>query len=264
MQVSFWQKLVLLAVFSLSLFLSKAATAAPMSTENGTEVLVLCYHKIDDWEDPLSVFPEEFDAQIHHLKENNYHSITPDQLADYLKKKTSLPPRPVLITFDDGYEDNYKNAYPILKKYGFHGTIFIIVNSVGRPGYLTWEQAKEMSRNGISIQSHTMNHLPLSKLSEEKVKEELADSRKIIEKNIGQPVRYVAYPEGSYNRLIEQLAEKSGYRGGFSIRYGIVDATSHPFGMERIAIFHSGNTFRDFLRRIHYASNYERFGWINP
>lgn len=240
------------------------AAAAPMSTENGKEILVLNYHKIDSMDDPLSIAPEDFDAQMKHLKENSYHSITADQLCDYLEKGTPLPTRPLLITFDDGYSDNYHNAYPILKKYGFGATIFVIANDMGKRGYLTWQQAKEMSRNGISIQSHTSNHRPLSKLSNSQAAKELKESRQLIQEKIGQPVQYIAYPEGSYNRLIKQLTEKAGYRGGFSIRYGTVDSASDRFNLERIAIFRTSDTFRDFLRRIHYASNYEQYGWIEP
>ncbi len=265
MQASIQQKILFpLLAFLLCLFFAPHAEAAPMYTENGTEIIALNYHKIDAVDHPLSVSPEEFEAQIAYLKDNNYTSITPDQIHDYLTKGVPLPRRPILITFDDGYEDNYEHAYPILKEYGFHATIFVIVNYMETPGYLTWEQAKEMSRNGISIQSHTVSHQPLSPLSKEDAASELSASRSSIEEHIGQPVRYLAYPEGSYNHIVEQLAEKAGYKGAFSIRCGIIDNASHPFRLERIPVFHTHQTFRDFLRRLHYASNFERFGWIHP
>lgn len=235
-----------------------------MSTENGEEIIALNYHKIDHAEHPLSVTPEEFDAQIAYLKDNGYTSITPDQIYGYLTGGEELPRRPILITFDDGYADNYENAYPILKKHGFQATIFVIVKYMDTPGYLTWEQAKEMSLEGISIQSHTVNHLPLSSLEQEEAAMELSDSRKIIEARTGQPVRYIAYPEGAYNKSIEELAEKAGYRGGFSIRCGVIDRASHIFRLERIPVFHTHRTFRDFLRRLHYTPNFERYGWITP
>ena len=260
---AFLQKFLFLLFLPLLLFCHSGG-AAPVSTENGTEILVLNYHKIDRANHPLAVPPEEFEAQILHLKNNNYHSISPDELYDYLAFQKPLPYRPVLITFDDGYEDNYLAAYPILKKHGFRATIFVIPSLMGKKNYLTWQQAREMSKNGISIQSHTVSHKPLSDLSREEAEKELAESRRIIQENVGQPVSYIAYPEGSYNRLIEQLAEKAGYKAGFSIRYGSVDRTSDRLALERIPIFRTDRTFRDFLRRIHYASSFERVGWVTP
>ena len=100
-------------------------------SENGTKVVVLNYHKIDRMNISLSVLPEDFEAQMRYLSENNYHTITPDELYESLSGNLELPENPVLITFDDGYADNYRNAYPILKKYGFKATIFVISSFLG-------------------------------------------------------------------------------------------------------------------------------------
>ena len=84
--------------------------------------------------------PADFEQQIKYLHDNDYHAITLEQFDAYMRGEGDLPDRPVLITFDDGYVDNYEDAYPILKKYHMRGTIFLIINLVGTPGYLTWDQ----------------------------------------------------------------------------------------------------------------------------
>ena len=112
--------LVLLLAIPFLLASPKPMTASMVAdSENGTKVLILNYHKIDDTFIALAVRPEDFDAQMKYLSEHGYHTITPDELYDSLAGNAELPENPVLITFDDGYEDNYKNAYPILKKYDF-------------------------------------------------------------------------------------------------------------------------------------------------
>ena len=111
-----------------------------------TGVPVLNYHQVNNrYETCLTMKPENFEAQMKYLHDNDYHSITQEQFDAYMRGEGSLPDRPVLITFDDGYVDNYEFAYPIMKKYGFRGTIFLIMNLMEKPGYLTWNMVKEMS-----------------------------------------------------------------------------------------------------------------------
>ena len=113
-------------------------------SESGTKVLVLNYHKVDNTFISLAVRPDDFDKQMQYLSDNGYNTITPDELYDSLAGNKELPENPVLITFDDGYEDNYTNAYPILKKYGFKGTIFVISSFLGKnKNYITWDQDRK-------------------------------------------------------------------------------------------------------------------------
>ena len=237
-------------------------SAAPFDAGNGPQIIMLNYHKIDFYDDPLSVTPTEFANQLNYFKTYNYHPISMKELYDYLEKDAPLPVKPVVITFDDGYVDNYDYAYPLLKKFGYPATVFVITKFVGTNGYINWEQAKEFEENGISIESHTVNHITLSTQSNEKALFELTKSKDIIEKKLGKQVKFVAYPEGFYNKLTEKLVQEAGYRGAVTIRYGSVDKASDPYALERIPIFHTTATVRDFMRRIHYASNYARAGWL--
>ena len=115
-----------------------------------TGVPVLNYHQVNNkFNTVLTMKPADFEQQIKYLHDNDYHAITLEQFDAYMRGEGDLPDRPVLITFDDGYVDNYEDAYPILKKYHMRGTIFLIINLVGTPGYLTWDQVHEMAADGM-------------------------------------------------------------------------------------------------------------------
>lgn len=230
---------------------------------NGTKVMVLNYHKVDNMNISLSVLPKDFDAQMAYLAEHGYHTITPGELYDSLSTGEELPENPVLITFDDGYKDNYQQAYPILQKYGFKATVFVITGFLDKqPNYLTWQQAKEMEQNGISIESHTVSHKSMTELTDDQLREELVNSKKAIENHLDKKVDFVAYPTGTYNLHIANLVKEAGYKAAFTIKYGNVDKASNVYALERVPIFHTENTFKSFLERVRYVPLFERLGWI--
>ena len=169
---------ILLGVVILVGHPREEASPAPLpAAEDDVKVLVLNYHMVNTMFISLAIEPEDFEWQMKYLVDHGYHSITIDELYAFLEGKGTLPERPVLITFDDGYVDNYTNAYPILKKYNLKATIFIVTGFVSkRKGYLTWDQLREMERNGITAQSHTVTHAPLPELPDERIREELVAS----------------------------------------------------------------------------------------
>jgi len=265
-----WLKKILLLLFICLLpvlLVSPRSMTAKMlkDSANGTKVMVLNYHKIDNMNISLSVLPKDFEAQMAYLKENDFHAITPEELYSALSGNSELPKNPVLITFDDGYEDNYVNAYPILKKYGFKGTIFVITSFLDKSmkNYITWDQAAEMDASGIiSIQSHTVTHRSMTELSDDQLRRELVDSKEAIETHLHKKVNFIAYPTGTYNLHIAQLVKEAGYEGAFTIKYGNVDKASNLYALERVPVFHTENTFKSFLERIQYIPIFERLGWI--
>ena len=197
-----------------------------------------------------------------YLVDHGYHSITPDELYDFLAGRGTLPDRPVLITFDDGYEDNYTNAYPILKKYNLKATIFIVTGFVSkRKGYLTWDQLREMEKHGITAQSHTVTHAPLPDLPDDRIREELVESKRQAEEELGHPIEFIAYPTGVHDLHIVGIAKEAGYKGGFTVKYGNVDRASNIYALERVPVFRTGATNVDFVDRLHYTSNITQFGW---
>ena len=240
----------------------EAAPAPPSPAENDVKVLVLNYHMVNSMFISLAVEPSDFDWQMKYLVDHGYHSITPDELYDFLAGRGTLPDRPVLITFDDGYEDNYTNAYPILKKYNLKATIFIVTGFVSkRKGYLTWDQLREMEKNGITAQSHTVTHAPLPELPDDRIREELVESKRKAEAELGHPVEYIAYPTGVHDLHIVGIAKEAGYKGGFTVKYGNVDRASNIYALERVPVFRTGATNVDFVDRLHYTSNITQFGW---
>lgn len=262
-----WKRAALLLLLLLIPLLAsspKQMTATMVAdSENGTKVMVLNYHKVDNTFISLAVRPDDFEAQMKYLSDNGYHTISPDELYDSLAGTGELPENPVLITFDDGYEDNYTNAYPILKKYGFKATIFVITSFLGKDkNYMTWDQARELDANGISIESHTVDHKSMTDLTDEQLRMELVESKKKAEKELGHSVEYMAYPTGTYNLHIAEMVKEAGYKAAFTIKYGNVDKASNIYALERVPIFHTEDTNKDFLERIRYTPIFERFGWI--
>lgn len=263
----FWSLLaVLLILLGVVLIVGhpheEAAPAPPPPAENDVKVLVLNYHMVNSMFISLAVEPSDFDWQMKYLVDHGYHSITPDELYDFLAGRGTLPDRPVLITFDDGYEDNYTNAYPILKKYNLKATIFIVTGFVSkRKGYLTWDQLREMEKNGITAQSHTVTHAPLPDLPDDRIREELVESKRQAEEELGHPIEFIAYPTGVHDLHIVGIAKEAGYKGGFTVKYGNVDRESNIYALERVPIFRTGATNVDFVDRLRYTSNITQFGW---
>lgn len=226
-------------------------------------VMVLNYHKVVDEHMSLSVPLADFEQHMKWLKEYGYTSITPEELYEFIVNGSELPEKPVLITFDDGYKDNYNNAYPIMKKYGFKGTIFVVTGFLGvYDNYMTWEQAKELADNGFSIESHTYSHKSMTEASDEEISKELTKSRDTIKNKLGIDADFMAYPTGTYNLHIAELVQKAGYKGAFTIKYDNVSRESNVYALERVPIFHTENTNKDFLERIQYLPLIYKYGWV--
>jgi peptidoglycan/xylan/chitin deacetylase (PgdA/CDA1 family) len=199
---------------------------------------VLLYHRIapvTSPADPLCVTPEQFDAQMRYLAEMGFTTDAP-------KCPAALPAKPVVITFDDGYLDTYSTAFPILQRYGLTATVFIVSGCIGATSdawgpptpapLLTWSQIDEMSRAGISFQSHTRTHPDLTRCRDAVALSELAGSRAEIEDHVGRAVNALAYPFGRFDARVLGLAERAGYR----IAWAAGRAAQGPFSTERFQI----------------------------
>lgn len=170
----------------------------------------------------LSVSPETFREQMAYLAENGYHTIDMYDLSLAIVSKAELPEKPVIITIDDGYRDNYENAYPILQEYGLTATIFVVTDFIdqGHPAYLTWDMVKEMSAYGIRIEPHSKNHPDLSGKDRNFQIYQMLGSQETIAAHIGYTPRYFAYPSGRYDELSLQILEELGYWGAVTTRGG--------------------------------------------
>jgi peptidoglycan/xylan/chitin deacetylase (PgdA/CDA1 family) len=130
----------------------------------------------------------------------------------HINVDTHVPEKSLVITFDDGWADNYTNVFPILKAYGLTATIFVVTGFVGQPNYMDWNQLREMSEAGISIQSHTVNHKPLAQLSKAEVEYELGTSKKTIEDALGKIVKFLSLPHGVFNDQVLKIVQDAGYQ----------------------------------------------------
>lgn len=221
-------------------------------------VPVLNYHQVEEKNgNPLTLWPDQFETQMAYLADEGYTTITIDEMMDALENGTPLPDKPVIITFDDGYADNYEYAYPILKKYGFKATIFLIYDFTNAyPNYLTWDQINEMKESGlIRFESHTMTHANLAELtSTDELRHEIADSHDLLSDKLGYDMHYIAYPGGRVNAEIEEITRAAGYRGGFTVHYGLSTPEEGRYQMDRIPIFGANtHTLTRFKLRLAFA-----------
>ena len=184
----------------------------------GPRIPVLMYHEVVEAEErarkvrrtnpAYTLTVGRFREQMAWLADNGYHTLT---LYDVLDP-SCRPEKSVVITFDDGWENNYIHALPILREFGLTATIFVVTGFIGTPGYLSWEQLRKMADSGISIQSHTVSHRPLEEVGEAEVAEELGASKRILEEQLGIRVDFLSMPQGSWNRGILASARAAGYR----------------------------------------------------
>ncbi|HJV44731.1 MAG TPA: polysaccharide deacetylase family protein [Bacillota bacterium] len=221
---------------------------------NQEAIPVLIYHSIstptEKVPDPkLYVSAQRFEEQLTTITRKGYTPITVREWMDGIQRKEILPKKPIIITFDDGYEDNYQFAYPILKKHHAKATIFVITEVIGQQKrFMTWEQLSEMQSSGcIDIESHTVHHLPLAQLPQEQAKEELLASKKQLEMGLNKKVYAVAYPFGSHTEKIKELAKDAGYKLAFSTHPGYAKLSQGLFDLRRILVKTSTN-FNTFLK----------------
>lgn len=216
----------------------------PKPSGKQIHVPILLYHYIggnpnenDKARDALSVPPDKFDEQMGYLAQNGYTPITLDTMVAGLNSIVTLPPKPVIITFDDGYIDLYINAFGILRKYNFHAVAFIPTGLVGTSYYASWEQLSEMQASGLlSFQSHSVSHANLPSLSRDQLNMELTESKKTLEEKFGIPVNFIAYPYGTSNSTVWAAAQKSGYVGALGTWFSAIQSNGTIYNMPRIKV----------------------------
>lgn len=218
------------------------------------KIPILFYHKIDSpvsqaKEKSLYVAVESFERQMKYLKWRNYTPIHLGELLKILKGEQKPAFKPIVITFDDGYEDNYTYAFPVLKKFGFKATIFLVTRDIGKVSgvwmnsheklktkLLNWEQIKEMHKWRVDFQSHTHSHTVLTRLNDKGIKNELTLSKQIIEEKLGSKVNFLCYPRGDFDERVKELVRKTGYSGAVTTIRGMVNENADLFALKRIGV----------------------------
>lgn len=241
----------LFLIFSLNILSSPAIVWA-----QETVILILTYHDFTIEEgSSYDMNIVEFEKQMDYLAAHNYSVISLSELLKGLKGG-QLPPKPVVITIDDGFKSNYTLAYPVLKKYNFPATLFIYTNFIEKNnGSLTWEEIREMTKNNIEIGSHTLSHCNLLKYKKNenyetylaRIRREIFLSKEILESKIGSKVKFFAYPYGVYSPIIKNLVIQAGYEGIVNANNMNNTLTVDPFSLNRQIIF-GQNSFNSFIR----------------
>ena len=215
----------------------KAATAPPAEEPVKNGVSVLMYHMIADLANNDAVLaPDHFRAQMQFLKDNGYHPISLQQLDEYISHGTPLPEKPVCITFDDGYLDNYEIVYPLMKEFGFPWTIFVVTNDVGKSGRVTWEQLKEMHAAGVTVANHTFSHPQTTYLPAKTQREEVTLSQQALAEHLGIENTYFCYPYGLYNNTLLGILQENGITLAVTMDPGRVHVGDDPLTVRRIWI----------------------------
>lgn len=223
----------------------------PKPEINYTElkIPVLMYHHIRPYSADLSpmaislsVDPEKFATQLDYIQNLGYTTTNFKKLAS-----NDLPTKPIILTFDDGYEDFYTNALPELKKHHMTAVTYIITKQIDTDTYMSLRQILELQDYGIEIGSHTLHHYDLSTLSDKDQQAEIIESKKILENLLEQPVVSFCYPYGKYNKTSKDLVEKAGYKFALTVNGGISNF-SHLLDLERLRVNYDTNIQRYFER----------------
>jgi peptidoglycan/xylan/chitin deacetylase (PgdA/CDA1 family) len=233
----------------------KGATAA-----NSVAVPILLYHHLADAPSgseseiaAYTVSPKSFNSQMEWLHKHGYHAVTPQKVSEALRGGKPLPAKPVLISFDDGWIDQYALGFPILQRHGLTATFFVYPSGIGLEKsdgvYMTWPQLQNLIRQGMDIQSHSISHPDLTTLSPQEARREILESKAILESHLNRPVIAFAYPFGKYNDSVVGIVKAAGYRCALGTVAGTTQAPADLYSLKRIQIAY-GDTLDDFVRKV--------------
>ena len=207
-----------------------------------TKIPILIYHRvsadgdIDRFSHLLAIEESRFAAQMRRLVDEGFETLTVSDFLAVRNGSAGMPERAVSISFDDGYENTYVHALPILQRYGLKATFFIISGLVGTKDYLNWNQLLEMKAAGMNIESHTHTHPVLTELPREKIREELRTSKEILEGKLGSKITVLSVPGGFTNAVVSEIARDLGYEALCTSLPGLNRIDDTGFELDRISI----------------------------
>lgn len=238
------------------------------------DIPVIMYHRVVNDESEGGVHgtyitAKKFDEHMRYLTEHNYHPITFKELLKInYRNRFNNGKKYVILTFDDGYEDNYKIAFPILKKYEFNCIIYLVShlnynkwdvevpeNPEKKFPLMTWDMIKEMQEYGIEFGGHTMTHQKLAHIPFEQAKEEITKSTQYLEEKLGEKLVCFAYPYGDLNEQVKEFVRNSGYSFAVATDSGDLSFSEDLFQIRRIGIFPTNNML-SFKRKVHGNYNF--------
>jgi peptidoglycan/xylan/chitin deacetylase (PgdA/CDA1 family) len=216
------------------------------------------YHHIDDppyganaIRYDLSVPPKRFEEQLRYLRQQGYTTISLNDLALHLTRGKALPPKPIVLTFDDGYADAYRHAFPLLQRYDFTGTFFLISAQLdaGNPDFLSWAEVEEMYGAGMRFEPHSYDHPDMRSRSFEFVVFQVLAPKEAIEARTGEECRFFAYPFGYHDQFVIDVLRSAHYWGGVLTAQGATHDAADLFTLRRIRV-HGDTDLDSFIRRL--------------
>jgi len=203
-----------------------------------SQIPILSYHNVQtNPKKPSAYFisAASFEKQIKYLKDRGYHSVLPDDIYNHYIKGTTLPEKPIMLSFDDTRKEHFNIVAPILEKYGYKGAFFIMTVAIGKKNYMTAAEIKMLSDQGHCIGHHTWDHQDLRKLPIKEWNTQIDKPKKKLEAIIGKEVKYLAYPFGLCNDYAVTELKKRNFKGAFQLS-GRQDKTDSLFTIRRIIV----------------------------
>lgn len=217
-----------------------ALTPPPGARARSVRVPVLTYHRVVKLpavgQLDLIVDPSTFAAELAALAHAGYHTITQAQLFDALYKGAALPPKPIIISVDDGYVDDVRTILPDLRRFHMVGTFFVITGRMTEPGFVSAAQIRQLDHAGMDVGDHTAHHVDLRLLTPAQLRLETAGSRQALERVLGHPVYFFAYPFGVFNTAVVNQVRAAGFTMAYSTAGGGSETTAAPLTMPRIHV----------------------------
>lgn len=207
----------------------------------GQEIRILMYHRVNPSENlpdrQISLTPLAFEQHLDWLQNRDFSILSLTEAVRQIQEKQIKHPKQVVLTFDDGFRDNYEHAFPILQRFGFTAEIFLTVDPIGNhPDFLDWDQVKEMQESGIHFGNHTLTHPKLSSIPESEAHEEISQAQKKLEQKLGKKITSFAYPSGRFLEIHRQILMQTEHKMAVTIAPGGNQVGTDPFLLRRTEI----------------------------
>ena len=222
--------------------------------------VILMYHMISEPKTASEVKyacpPKQFEKHLQMLLSEGFKPVSIDAVENYYTHQTTLPDKSFLITLDDGFEDNYSNAFPILQRYQIPAAIYLATGLLGKTNQwmstptfserkmLSWPQIQDMANHGLHFGSHSVSHPRLTELDDDSVSKELVESKQIIEDQLVTACRHFAYPYGLLTEKTRDLVRQAGFKTACSTRSGFNNAERDPLMLHRIEVYGNDSTWK--------------------
>ena len=238
MRLFYYFLITLLLIFSRP-YISNAEENANNKITKVNHAVVLMYHRFGENKYPsTNIKIKQFIKHLNELDKNKYNVVTLDDALDAINDKILIPDRSIAITIDDAYYSVYKHAWPILKKYNFPFTLFVSTDVIDQkiPGYMSWDEIRDLRDNGVIIGSQTKSHPHMHKLSQNELEKELTKSNERFVEEIGDKPKIFAYPYGEYDIKVLNIVKNNGFVASFGQHSGVANKSLGMFQLPRFAM----------------------------